>query len=203
MGARIEEEKFQQYHDANTLVVWYLDFIGDQQRWPSVMDTFQIKSTGVTHVGRAVDESECVLADVRVSRKHASIEVVEQGLIVTDLGSVNGTFINGERVTQPSALCAGDRVTFDRLSFRVRRSLNVPDLPFEEDALKGVSFARQRLIQARRERLASEGRVNVEIDESKIPTLTRPVKSRYHSYLPVIMGSCAAMIVAGLIVLLL
>src|SRR5512141_9717 len=38
------------------------------------------------------------LADPRVSRAHASLEMREEGPFLRDLGSRNGTFLNGERV---------------------------------------------------------------------------------------------------------
>ncbi len=57
-----------------------------------------------------------VLAAVTVSGKHAVIHVVGRAVSVTDLGSTNGTFVNGERV-RPHAvvpLGPGDRVAFSR-----------------------------------------------------------------------------------------
>jgi len=57
-----------------------------------------------------------VLAAVTVSGKHAVVHVVSRTVSVTDLGSTNGTFVNGERV-KPHAvvpLGPGDRVAFSR-----------------------------------------------------------------------------------------
>jgi DNA-binding NtrC family response regulator len=41
-----------------------------------------------------------VLADAQVSRRHTSFDVVDGALRVTDLGSTNGTFVNGARVSE-------------------------------------------------------------------------------------------------------
>lgn len=51
----------------------------------------------VTHLGRHPD-SEIMLDDITVSRRHVAIERTEQGYVVTDEGSLNGTYINQERV---------------------------------------------------------------------------------------------------------
>ena len=51
----------------------------------------------VTHLGRHPD-SEIMLDDITVSRRHVSIERTPQGYMVADEGSLNGTYINQERV---------------------------------------------------------------------------------------------------------
>ena len=58
------------------------------------------------------------LASDSVSRRHARLELGDGRLTVTDLGSTNGTFVNGKRV-QESVLGVGDEVRFDVESFRV------------------------------------------------------------------------------------
>ena len=59
-------------------------------------------------IGRGTD---CVLRvnDKEVSRHHASFQIENGELIVTDLGSLNGTYVNAQRVKQ-FALQAGDRI---------------------------------------------------------------------------------------------
>jgi predicted component of type VI protein secretion system len=52
---------------------------------------------GVSVLGRS-RESDIVIADPNVSRKHAEIRLVGQDWIVTDLGSTNGIEIEGRRV---------------------------------------------------------------------------------------------------------
>lgn len=51
----------------------------------------------MTHLGRHPD-SEIMLDDITVSRRHVSIERTTQGYFVTDEGSLNGTYINQERI---------------------------------------------------------------------------------------------------------
>jgi pSer/pThr/pTyr-binding forkhead associated (FHA) protein len=45
-----------------------------------------------------------------VSRRHASIRVSAQGATIEDLGSHNGTYLRGERVTKPVPLRDGDEI---------------------------------------------------------------------------------------------
>jgi hypothetical protein len=59
-------------------------------------------------IGRAAD-NEVVLADARVSRHHGRLQTRRGALVYTDLGSTNGTRVNGIRVDE-IALGMGDRV---------------------------------------------------------------------------------------------
>ncbi len=51
----------------------------------------------VTHLGRHPD-SEISLDDITVSRRHAEIERTPDGHVVSDAGSLNGTYVNQERI---------------------------------------------------------------------------------------------------------
>jgi pSer/pThr/pTyr-binding forkhead associated (FHA) protein len=51
-----------------------------------------------------------VLEDNMVSRRHAELRVTDEGVTVHDLGSVNGIYVNGERVHDPRVLRDGDRL---------------------------------------------------------------------------------------------
>jgi len=60
--------------------------------------------TGETRIGRSPD-SDLVLPSRAVSRQHAGITVSEDGrAVVRDLGSHNGTFLNGQPVVEPAPL---------------------------------------------------------------------------------------------------
>jgi len=48
-----------------------------------------------------------------VSSNHASLSPAPEGLLVTDLGSTNGTFINHQRLTGPTMAVGGDEIRFD------------------------------------------------------------------------------------------
>jgi pSer/pThr/pTyr-binding forkhead associated (FHA) protein len=49
------------------------------------------------------------LDDVTVSRKHAEIRREADGFLIQDLGSLNGTYVNGERVER-ALLTSGDEI---------------------------------------------------------------------------------------------
>ena len=61
-----------------------------------------------TRVGRH-DENYIVLAGATVSARHATVRIEPAGVVLEDEGSLNGTFVNGERVEQ-RLLRLGDRV---------------------------------------------------------------------------------------------
>lgn len=65
----------------------------------------------VTTIGRAPD-CDVVLADLHVSSQHARICRSGDGYTVEDLRSANGTFVNGQRIQQRTALRANDRLEF-------------------------------------------------------------------------------------------
>ncbi len=69
-------------------------------------------------VGRRAD-SDLVLPFGRVSHRHAKLFSRREGLWLRDLGSTNGTFINGKRVTDDSRLNDGDIVHFADHEFRL------------------------------------------------------------------------------------
>ncbi len=60
------------------------------------------------------------LACKTVSTVHAEITEVGASLVLRDLGSTNGTYVNGRRVKEPVALAEDDLVQFANLPFRVR-----------------------------------------------------------------------------------
>lgn len=62
----------------------------------------------VTGLGRHPD-SEISLDDITVSRRHAEIQRTPEGYVVTDAGSLNGTYVNQERIDK-MALRHGDEL---------------------------------------------------------------------------------------------
>lgn len=56
--------------------------------------------------------------DATVSRQHAKIEFENGSVVLTDLNSTNGTFVNGHRIDVPTPLSSGDLVQFGQVSFR-------------------------------------------------------------------------------------
>ena len=79
---------------------------------------------GSLTVGRSPD-NDIVVKDVLASRHHAIVHHVPSGLEIDDLGSVNGTFVGGARVSR-AQLTDGDVVTIGNTDFGVRDGRLVP-----------------------------------------------------------------------------
>jgi len=77
---------------------------------------------GVTKVGRA-RECQIWLESDKVSRKHAELHRTDAALQIIELGSTNGTYLNGERLpaNQPRALNVGDELRFGDKVFKLER----------------------------------------------------------------------------------
>jgi hypothetical protein len=63
---------------------------------------------------------DMMLADMTVSRWHASLVNAEGGWLLADLGSTNGTRVNGWRVSEPTPVQPGDFVSFGAAIFVIR-----------------------------------------------------------------------------------
>jgi hypothetical protein len=75
-------------------------------------------AVGVTTVGRRPDAG-LVLADASVSGRHAELRVGEEGVEVVDVGSTNGTRIDGHKI-ETAHLSAGDTVVFGNVKVTVQ-----------------------------------------------------------------------------------
>src|SRR5690606_9341089 len=73
---------------------------------------------GTTTVGRHSDCHICVNAE-GVSRRHMQIDADATGLVIKDLDSSNGTYVNGERIDSKE-LQVGDEIRIDNIRFLVQ-----------------------------------------------------------------------------------
>lgn len=69
-------------------------------------------------LGRALS-SDLPVLDPTVSRRHAELTIEPSSVQIKDLGSSNGTFVNGSRVTA-TTLRTGDRVVFGKILFELQ-----------------------------------------------------------------------------------
>lgn len=76
---------------------------------------FTVRPETPTRIGRALD-NDIVVGDASVSRHHASIEYRDGGFLLSDLGSQNGTWVGGQRVTE-APLGRGDAFRLGDASF--------------------------------------------------------------------------------------
>ncbi len=68
--------------------------------------------------------SDLVLAEPTLSRAHAAVGYDRDGFFVQDLGSTNGSLVNGQRLTR-AVLADGDEVQIGKLRIRI----HLPDPP--------------------------------------------------------------------------
>ncbi|XP_041991117.1 uncharacterized protein LOC121742138 [Salvia splendens] len=90
--------------------------------------TFQIDSNVVT-VGRVPDKADIVLPVPTVSGAHARIEKTEENLLITDLDSTNGTFINEKRLLPGivSPASPGNLITFGDTNLAIFKVFKVKE----------------------------------------------------------------------------
>lgn len=86
---------------------------------PKELRGVKIVVTGPVIVGRSPG-ADIVIAASYVSGRHAQFRLMGQNLFVEDLGSTNGTFVNGNRISVPAALKNNDIVSVGDVSIRVR-----------------------------------------------------------------------------------
>ncbi len=79
-------------------------------------------------VGRDRD-MELVLADELVSRRHARVSPGADGAIVEDLGSRNGTFVNGNQIHGPTRLEPGDQLQLGVTLLELRSARQIAERP--------------------------------------------------------------------------
>jgi pSer/pThr/pTyr-binding forkhead associated (FHA) protein len=72
----------------------------------------------VFSIGRSPD-CDLPLGDITVSWRHAELRRDGQAWVLVDLGSTNGTRVNGWRVDEGFTVRAGDWVSFGRAAFRL------------------------------------------------------------------------------------
>lgn len=64
-----------------------------------------------TIIGRDTN-ADIVISDAEISRRHARIYKLGESYMLEDLGSTNGTFVNGQRLVGPHALLTGETIRF-------------------------------------------------------------------------------------------
>jgi pSer/pThr/pTyr-binding forkhead associated (FHA) protein len=90
---------------------------------------------GLNTIGRMPDNDVAIL-DSSVSRRHCAIVIhASRGCELYDTASKNGTFVNGQRVSAPTSLKAGDEIRLcDRQLVFLSDSRGQPPAPPEDDA---------------------------------------------------------------------
>ncbi len=91
------------------------------EKGPKELRGVSIVVHGPVVVGRSPN-ADIVIGAGYVSARHARFVLMGQNLFVEDLGSTNGTAVDGQLIDEPTSLVDGDVVTIGDVSIRVRHS---------------------------------------------------------------------------------
>jgi pSer/pThr/pTyr-binding forkhead associated (FHA) protein len=80
---------------------------------------------GALAIGR--QDGDLVLEDSEVSRRHAVLRREGESIVVEDLDSTNGTFVNGERIRSPIPIGPGDLVRVGRTTLEIEPDRRADD----------------------------------------------------------------------------
>jgi hypothetical protein len=79
----------------------------------------EFEVTDAIVMGRS-DETDVVLDDPYASEFHLRLVAQESGLMLHDLGSTNGTYVNGRRVSAPTQLRRGDTIQVGKTVMEIK-----------------------------------------------------------------------------------
>ncbi len=98
------------------------DSAGHKHAFDVALDKLMNQSQGLV-IGRSADQCELVVPHATVSRRHARLSLAGEALQVEDLGSTNGTAINGTvlRAGTPAAIHAGNKLRIGDVELLVRQ----------------------------------------------------------------------------------
>jgi hypothetical protein len=88
---------------------------------PEAMKGYEFPVGSEMTVGRAGGCAVLLPADTFVSQLHARLFRRDGDIFVEDLGSTNGTFLNGKKVSAPVSVRKGDKIQFGRTTVEVRK----------------------------------------------------------------------------------
>jgi len=124
---------------------------------------FPLKMESEIVIGRSSD-LDMVLVEDMVSRKHAKISISGDQIFIQDLGSTNGSFVNGEKIRR-ARLKEGDRILIGTSIIKV---VSVDS----ENTTENADEAKRRMAQVSADRRTSQARTMTgTIDEVPLPDL--------------------------------
>ena len=146
---------------------WFLEGIDPslQQMWRIALTRFPCR------IGRRSD-LEIALPSPQVSLEHAAILRGAGGLSIRDLGSRNGTFLNGRRLDAESPLSEGDILHFAAIEFRLGRLSDASDLGLLETTTPSSS---PLALPPERSRIEELRWLRELLDERRVVSLFQPI----------------------------
>jgi hypothetical protein len=126
---------------------------------PDKGHTWPVKEQAKTLIGR-VDLCQVCVSDGRASRRHCSISKGPDGLVVEDLDSANGTFVNGARVSR-AELHEGDRLRVGYTEFELRAA-GVTAAVSQPQETVAMAAPTEPILASHRRRLPASGPVQLQ-----------------------------------------
>ena len=83
-------------------------------------ESFRVRLRHQGHVVGRSPDADITIDDPYSSEFHARVGLQDDRVIVHDLGSTNGTYVNGRRVTSPTSVSRGDTVQIGKTALEVR-----------------------------------------------------------------------------------
>ncbi len=108
-----------------------MGLLSSGQLWECTLPYSEMCRPGGMVIGRDPSCSQVVLPEISVSRRHTLVECIDGRVMVTDMGSTNGTFVSGRRIApheQRVPVDDGIILTLGEVALRVE--LMPPPLPF-------------------------------------------------------------------------
>jgi hypothetical protein len=97
--------------------------------------TYPLDGRGPWTIGRS-QENDIVVSDPNVSRRHARLSRADNGFVVEDLGSTNGTLLDGAPIDR-ERIESGDELTFGQITARFVRRIDSPGEPLRGGSSSG------------------------------------------------------------------
>ncbi|MDC0358019.1 adenylate/guanylate cyclase domain-containing protein [Oligoflexia bacterium] len=96
--------------EAQFLSAGTLNLARVQDNAPTIRKEFPLYAGAAFRIGREPDANDLTLTGACVSRYHAVFSASPSSVVLCDLGSTNGTFVDGQRIDTPVALNPGQKV---------------------------------------------------------------------------------------------
>jgi predicted component of type VI protein secretion system len=123
--ARSEQSPFPELDDPVSEQRFVGEAVAIKLRYRQALITLR---TGKLYLGRS-PECELAISDPAVSRRHARLWVSTTQIVVEDLGSQNGVYVNGARIQGPCELLAGDKLRICSHELELVDSIEDPETP--------------------------------------------------------------------------
>ncbi len=124
---KIKLEEYDVIEIGNEKLVYLEDYSCDSTQNDSIVGlqngqtTLKLPSKKVIRIGRTENNNDIIIKSNRISRYHAALIRNKQGMSIIDLGSANGTFINGEAISYGTEkkVKHSDSVSFGKIEYRL------------------------------------------------------------------------------------